>query len=224
VAHANEFQFGPGVVGFRREKEAHILQRLAQAGRRDHLKIKIEPRTVGPAIARFGAGMNLGNDSRAQGTELDRCAFLPMAAPALSPLGEPGKQAAVIVQEGAGGPVLVGEQQRQKIAEPAEKNLVFAGKEFRTVGRFVAKTAHLEKIARTLLELGGIDAQIDLDAGLQRVEARFDFPDDAQFTARTGCAVLLAGREPVDQFLAEGIGFLRALLLLEVGAVEIRLE
>ena len=208
MLHADQLQIGPVMVGFLGEKKAGVLERFAQAGGGDDFKIKVEARAVAAAIARFFAGMELRDDARAQGAELDGGAVLPVAAAARAPLGEPGEEAAVVVEERAGGAVLVGEQEREKIAEPAEEDLVVGGEKFGAVGRLIAEAADLEEIARAFLELGRVDAQIDLDAGLERVETRLDFPDDAKLAARMRRGVVLAVVEPVEQFLAEGVGFL----------------
>ena len=203
MPHADELEFGPGMVRLRREEEPGVFQRLAQAGGGDDFEIKIEPgRSATPVVGIHG-GMELGDNARAERAELDRRAVVPMAAAAGAPLRKPGEQAAVVVEERAGDAVLVGEQQGQEIAEPAQQHLVLRVEEFRAVGRLVAEAAHLEEIARALAELRRIDAQVDLHACLERVVARFDFPDDAQLTPRVGGSFLRAGGEPVDQLLAE---------------------
>ena len=225
MPHANQLELGPGMVRFGREEKADVFERLAQAGCGHHLKIKIEPGGVGAAASVLRLGwMKLRDDPRTQGAELDRRAFLPMAAAARAPLGEPGEQAAIVVEKRAGDAVLVGQQDRQEIAEPAEEDLVVGVEEFRAVGRLVAKSPHLKKVARAFLELRRIDPQVDLDARLERVVARLDFPDDAQFAAGMGRDVVLAGGKPFEQLLAERIGLLRPLLPLEIGPVEVRLE
>ena len=147
-----------------------------------------------------------------------------MATAARAPLREPGEQASVIIEERARDAVLVGEQNRQKIAQPAQQDLVLNIEKLGAIGRLVAKPPHLKKIARAFLELRRVDAQVDLHARLHRVIARLDFPDDAKLAARMGRGVVLSGGKPLEQFLAEGIGLLRAFLLLEIGPVEIRLE
>ena len=56
------------------------------------------------------------------------------------------------------------------------------------------------------------------------IEARVDFPRHAEPAARRGRGVLLVFRQPIEQLALERLGLLRALFLVEIGAVEIRLE
>ncbi len=134
---------------------------------------------------------------------------------------QPGEQAAVVVEKRAGDSVLVGEQDGQKIAEPAQQDLVVGIEKLRPVRRLVAESTHLKEIARAFLELRRIDAQVDLHARLERVEARIDLPHNAQFAPRMRRHVIRAVAKPVDQFAAERLGFLRALLRLEVRPVKV---
>ncbi len=225
MLHADQLEFRPGMVRLRRKEEAHVFQRFTQARGGDDLEVKVESGGIGAAaVPRVGGGMKLRNDARAERAELDRRAVIPMAPAARAPLREPGEQAAIVVEKRTGDAVLVGEQDGEKIAQPAQQHLVVGVEEFRAVRRFVAEAADLEKIARAFLELRGIDAQVDLQARLERVEARLDFPHDAQFAPRMGLHLFRADGEPVEHFAAEGFGFLGALLLLEVGPVEVGLQ
>ena len=142
VLHADELQFRPRLVVVGREKEMSVAERLAQAGGGDDLEGQLQPRTA-PAVG--GRRMQLRHNACAERAELDRRAVVPRTAAAGAPLRQPGEQAAVVVQEGAARPVLVGEQQRQEIAEPAQQYLVVGGKKLGPVRRLVAEAAHLER-------------------------------------------------------------------------------
>ncbi len=223
VPDANELKLRPRMVGLGRKKEIRVGKRFAQAGGGDDLEIEVEPRAVAP-VAGAGSGMKLRHDARAERTKLDRRAVLPDTAAALAPLREPGEQAAVVVQERGAGAVFVGEQQREEIAQPAEQHLVLRGEKLGPVGRLVAEAAHLEKITGTFLQLRRVDPQVDVHLRLERVEAGLDLPRHTQAAAWRIGGVLLGFGKPLEQLTAKRLGLLRALLLLEVGAVQVGLE
>ena len=227
MLHANEFQFGPGMVRLGREEKA----RRFPAARADPAAVTTsksrssrEPlRAAVPRLPR--PGWSCGTIRALSGLNSTGAPSSQWQRPLVPHWVSQVRRLRLSWRKGLADAVLVGQQERQKIAEPAEQHLVFGGEKFRAVGRLVAKAAHLEEIARAFLELRRIDAQIDLDARLQRIETATRF---SRRCAVRGADAAGASSCPSashsSSSLAEGIGLLRALLLLEIGAVEVGLE